>query len=95
MPTFKVKVELTCKTCNQKFYSTIPDEIHIQPENPNVRPVTFTVEEMKGDIKKDVKDVSGKIIGTAEAGDFAFDINCTKCNSNNKYSVNDCTFLPS
>jgi len=95
VPEFKVKVELTCKTCGGKFYSTIPDEIHIQPEIPNVKPITITIEEMKGAVKKDIKDASDKIIGSADAKDFTFDINHPKCNSNNKYSVMDCTFLPS
>ncbi len=95
MPTFKVKVELTCKTCNQKFYSTVPDEFHIQPEIPNVKSLTFTIEEMRGDIEKEIKDTSGNIIGKASAGGFEFDIGHPKCGGNNKYSVNDFTFIPS
>ena len=95
MLEFKVKVELTCKTCNQKFYSTLPDEIHIQPEIPNVKPVTFTIEEMRGNIEKDVRDTSGNVIGKVSAGGFEFGIEHPRCRRNNKYSVNDCTFIPS
>ncbi len=95
MPEFKIKVELFCKTCKQKFYSTIPDEIHIQPNYPNVKPTTITIEELRGDIKKDVKDTAGNIIGSIDLKDFTFDIGHPRCNSNNKYSVMDCTFLPS
>jgi len=95
MPTFKVKVELICKTCNQKFYSTFPDEIHIQPQIPNVKAITFTIEEMKGDIEKDVRDISGNIIGKVSAGGFEFDVGHPRCGGNNKYSVNDCIFVPS
>jgi len=95
MPEFKVKVEFTCKTCNQKFYSTLPDEIHMQPEIPNVKPVTFTIEEMRGNIEKDVRDTSDNVIGKLSAGGFEFDIRHPRCGGNNKYSVNDCTFIPS
>jgi len=94
MPTFKVKVELICKTCKGKFYSTIPDEIHIQP-NPNVRPVTITIEELKGNVQKNVFDASGNIIGNINLKDFAVDITHPRCNSSNKYTVQDCTFVPS
>jgi hypothetical protein len=95
MRDFKVKVELTCKSCNQKFYSTIPDEIHIQPQYPNVKPITFTIEELRGNVTKDVKDISGKVIGRADVGGFQFEIGHPRCGNTNKYSVNDCTFLPS
>ncbi len=95
MPEFKVKVELTCKTCNQKFYSTIPDEIHIQSDIPNVKPVTFTIEELRGEVSKDFKDSAGNIIGKMDLKDFSFDITHPRCNDTNKYSVTDCTFLPS
>ncbi len=71
MPEFKVKVELTCKTCYQKFYSTVPDEFHIQPDIPNVKPVTFTIEELRGDIEKEVKDTSGKVIGSVWGGSLS------------------------
>ena len=95
MPTFKVKVELICKTCNQRFYSTIPDEFHIQPQYPNIKPVTITIEELRGEVKKDIKNTAGNIVGNIELKDFTFDIKHPRCNSSNKYSVTDCTFLPS
>ncbi len=95
MPEFKVKVELTCKTCGGKFYSTVPDEIHIQPPIPNGKAITFTIEEMKGNIEKDVFDTSGNVVGKASASGFEFSIGHPRCGGNNKYSVNDFTFVPS
>jgi len=95
MSEFKVKVEIICKTCNGEFYSTIPDELHLQPEIPNVKSVTFTIEEMRGNIEKEIKDISGNIIGKVNASGFEFDIGHPRCGGNNKYSINDCTFLPS
>ncbi len=95
MTEFKVKVELTCKTCNQKFYSTIPDEIHIQPNYPNVKPITITIEELRGEVTKDVKDTAGNILGSMDLKGFTFDIEHPRCNGKNRYSVMDCTFLPS
>ena len=94
MPEFKVKVELICKTCNQKFCSTIPDEMYVQP-HPSARPVTITIEELRNNVEKNVLDISGNIIGTLEMGGFEFTIPHPRCNSKNKYTVNDCTFLPS
>ena len=95
MTEFKVKVELICKTCQQKFYSTVPDELHIQPEIPNVKPVTLTIEEMKGNIEKEVKDTSNNVIGKVGISGFQFNITHPRCNGKNKYSVNDFTFIPS
>jgi len=95
MPTLKVKVEMNCKTCNQKFYSTVPDEIHYQLDHPNVKPVTITIEELRGSVTKDLKDNSGNVIGSLDLKDFTFDITHPRCNGANKYSVNDFTFLPS
>jgi len=97
MTELKVKVELTCKTCQQQFYSTVPDEIRIKHQHPNLetKPVTFTIEEMKGSIEKEVKDISDNVIGTVSAGGFQFTITHPRCNGKNKYSVNDFTFIPS
>ncbi|KAG2476528.1 MAG: hypothetical protein NPMRTH1_1710004 [Nitrosopumilales archaeon] len=94
MPEFKVKVELICKTCNQKFYSTIPDEIHIQPI-PNVKSITITIEELRDEVSIDIKDPAGNIIASMNLKGFTFDIKHPRCNGTNKYSVTDCTFLPS
>jgi len=95
VPEFKVKVELVCKTCNQKFYSTIPDEIHIQPEIPNVRPIRFTIEELRDGVSKDVFDTSGNIVGNAEAGGCQVSVGHPRCGGNNQYFVSELTFLPS
>ncbi len=95
MPEFKVKVELTCKTCYQKFYSTVPDEFHMQPDIPNVKSMTFTIEELRGDFEKEVKDTSGKVIGNVSMRDFVFDIGHPRCCGHNKYSVNDFIFIQS
>jgi len=95
MPTFKLKVQLTCKTCFNIFYSTIPDEIHIQPKIPNVLPTTFTIEELRDGTTKEIRDTSGNKLGTSSAEGLMLDITHNKCNTTNKYSINDCVFIPS
>ncbi|MCE2507391.1 MAG: hypothetical protein J4F36_13195 [Nitrosopumilaceae archaeon] len=47
MVEYKVKVSMTCKTCNGELHSTVPDEISIQG-TPNTKPIKITIEELKG-----------------------------------------------
>ena len=84
-----VNIKLYCKACNKLFKSAVFNEIHIDPQHPNVTGVTIKLEELKREISKEVRDIDGNIVGIISLKDFEFKITCPKCHITNNYRVKD------
>lgn len=89
MINFPVSVKIYCKACDKLFESSVFNELHLDPQHDHLTGATFTLEELKKGISKEIKDVDGNIVGIMSLKGFEFKIACPKCCTTNNYKVKD------
>jgi len=93
MPEFPVKAKVKCPNCPNTIFITVPDKIYIKPDLINVEPVVFTLEDLKNESSKILRDQQNNLIGTIDLKDFSFPTTCNDCNTTFSPKVNDLEFL--
>lgn len=93
MPIFPVKVKVKCPNCTKTISTTIPDKIHMAPDIINVEPVIFTLEDLKNESSKILRDKQNNVIATVDLKNFTFPSTCNYCGTSFSSKVNDLEFL--